>query len=628
MTVQSPGAQPHEGRYVLQRTMFAAPAPALPDDLYAVIDRGAVTRERDRVLLGPGSRLTTETYFGRFPAAYFRCWTTVRCVVAEVTVAGSVRLTLRASDANGDSVILEERLIDTVAPQTVRLSSPLRPRDADGSMWMDFETADGPGTVQSLRWTSSVPGRGRSSSIVICTYDRPEECLRTLRSLATDADVLDLVDRVCVVDQGRDAVHAQPGFASLSAHYASKLTYLRQHNLGGTGGFTRGLLEVIDAGSQHRPNVLFMDDDILLEPETVLRLAAFADRADRQIIVGGQMLSLRDPQFLQAGAEQADLRKLASARIVPGAVAGIDLTRLLPHTRTDAGYNGWWCCLLTHEVVHACGLPLPYFIKWDDIEYGVRAARQGVPTVTLPGAAVWHPDPASKDTDDWSRYFSYRNALITSAVHGELSGPSAAAVLARDFAVCLTGMQYALAATLLQAVEDFLAGPDVLDDGGVSALTMVRTLRSGYPDASPQEASGVPGGAHCPGADVAPRVPAAAMAVRCFTQLIGRTRTSAVLNAADAQWWRVAAFRTVEVANPDPHVQEVRIRTYDRAAFLRLSVRGVRVLARLARDAPTAQSAWQQAVPQLSSRSNWARLFADHGEAGKPLTTPRGRDER
>ncbi|MFC5099462.1 glycosyltransferase family 2 protein [Kibdelosporangium philippinense] len=95
----------------------------------------------------------------------------------------------------------------------------------------------------------------------------------------------------------------------------------------------------------------------------------------------------------------------------------MDLTKTLPHKRVTAGYNAWWSCLIPAEVIEKCGLPLPMFFQWDDIEYGTRAGRNGFATVTLPGAAVWHADFAWKDWDDWARYFSLRNSLITSALH-------------------------------------------------------------------------------------------------------------------------------------------------------------------------------------------------------------------
>src|SRR5699024_12049926 len=40
------------------------------------------------------------------------------------------------------------------------------------------------------------------------------------------------------------------------------------------------------------------------------------------------------------------------------------------------------------------------------------------PTVTLPGAAVWHADFYWKDGDDFGQFFGLRNSLITATVHG------------------------------------------------------------------------------------------------------------------------------------------------------------------------------------------------------------------
>ena len=68
--------------------------------------------------------------------------------------------------------------------------------------------------------------------------------------------------------------------------------YLRQPNLGGAGGFSRGLYEVSSIADH--ANVILMDDDILCEPETVLRLNAFANLTPTPTIVGAQMLYLKN----------------------------------------------------------------------------------------------------------------------------------------------------------------------------------------------------------------------------------------------------------------------------------------------------------------------------------------------
>jgi galactofuranosylgalactofuranosylrhamnosyl-N-acetylglucosaminyl-diphospho-decaprenol beta-1,5/1,6-galactofuranosyltransferase len=43
--------------------------------------------------------------------------------------------------------------------------------------------------------------------------------------------------------------------------------------------------------------------------------------------------------------------------------------------------------------------------------------------------------------------------------------------------------------------------------------------------------------------------------------------------------------------------------------MLKLGIRGVRVLARLAREGPLLRRQYQAAMPELTSRQNWQRLF-------------------
>ena len=64
------------------------------------------------------------------------------------------------------------------------------------------------------------------------------------------------------------------------------------------------------------------------------------------------------------------------------------------------------------------GLSLPLFIKWDDSEFGLRAKAAGYPTVTFPGAAVWHvPWTDKNDALDWQAYFHQRNRFIAALLH-------------------------------------------------------------------------------------------------------------------------------------------------------------------------------------------------------------------
>ena len=264
----------------------------------------------------------------------------------------------------------------------------------------------------------------------------------------------------------------------MAAQLGDKLVYLRQANLGGSGGFTRGLYE-ISSISDHA-NVILMDDDILCEPETVLRLNAFANLTPTPTIVGAQMLNLKNTRYLHVGAEEVNLTTLQPGRWAPNALHSSDMVKHQQKKRTDAEYNGWWSCLIPAEVIAAVGLPLPIFIKWDDIEYGLRAGAAGFPTVTLPNAGVWHADFHWKDLDDWTHYFIVRNSLITAALHGDIDVSPTGTMLARVIAEAIISMRYGLAHTMIRGLEDFLEGPADLADGGMAAGSSIRTERNEY----------------------------------------------------------------------------------------------------------------------------------------------------
>ena len=270
-----------------------------------------------------------------------------------------------------------------------------------------------------------------------------------------------------VVDQGTDPCESRLEFAEIATALEGRLRYVRQPNLGGAGGFTRGMFDATAGAPEDDHDVLLLDDDILLEPEILLRLTAFAACTTHPTIVGGQMLNLLHPAHLHISAERADPELLKVGIPMPDALDEAYLLgsdeRLLPigqDRRVDTEYNGWWACLVPATIIRAIGYPLPLFFQWDDIEFGYRARAHGFPTVALPGAGVWHADFGWKDWDEWHRYFNMRNGLITAALHTGFSTRRILRRLGTLLSQYLVAMHYGLAATLIQAVEDFLEGPE------------------------------------------------------------------------------------------------------------------------------------------------------------------------
>ncbi|MBB3086102.1 glycosyltransferase [Geodermatophilus sabuli] len=598
-------------RLLVQRTLFAGPFPEAPAELYSRAERGAAVRERDRVVLDGFAVLSTNTYFGRFPASYWQRWTSADRVEVTLVASGSGLIRLLASDSKGISRTVSTARVTDAEAEHVRLSAAIDRFVDGGALWLEFETADAPLTVSQARWTVPAVRRRRATVVVICTYNRADDCIATLQTLASDVEVASGLSAVYVIDQGTDTVDSRAAFPQVQEALGSLLRYVQQPNLGGAGGFTRGIFEAIRNETVDRVNLLLMDDDIRLEPDTAVRLTGLADAATKPILVGGQMLNLFHPERLHVGAESADLDILRAGLPVPDALTNADVTEQRQEVRVDAAYNAWWTCLIPSEVVSAVGYPLPVFFQWDDIEFGLRAREAGFPTVTLPGAGVWHADFAWKNWDDWSRYFSFRNSLITSALHGDFDRSRIVEHLARQLANYLVSMRYGLAVLMLKAVEDFLRGPEVLADGGAAVSREIRALWSSHPETKNHPASAVPG----VDADTVeravpagtPSMPKSVLAKRVLWQLLGKARGKAAVADADAYWWHVSLFETAVVT--DPSQEGVRVRRYDRQLMRELGRRGATVLWRLTREGERARDQWRAGVPELTSRAAWSRLF-------------------
>ncbi|MDR7301846.1 glycosyltransferase [Haloactinomyces albus] len=610
-----------QDRLLTQRGLFAGPSDVVSKDLYTEIVRGVATRTRESVTLDASAKVTGNTYFGRFPASYWQRWTTVKQVTVEAVVTGSGHLSVAASDVEAEPRIVATREITDAERTAVALEAKVDKFLDGGALWLDLVTDVGQQlTVTNVRWTVEPPEKIRPTAVSIPTTNRPDDCLATLRTLADSLPALETLDAIYVMEHGTDRVDSREGFTEVAERLGDRLHYITQPNLGGAGGFTRGLYEVAEHTETEHANVLFMDDDVLLEPDLVIRLTAFSNKAANPIIVGGQMLNLLHPNQLHVGTEYARLNTLEPGQPVEHSLTTADLLGVDEETgkpnrqerRLDAGYNGWWSCLIPYEVVQEIGYPMPFFFQWDDAEYSYRARAHGFPTVTLPGAGVWHADFHWKDWDEWHRYFNLRNSIITAALHSPFDLNVVCRVLLAQVVRYLLGMQYGLTATLIKAVEDFLAGPQILHDGGVAAMKEIREIRAQYPETKRHDATEVPGIASN---DIeiinnAPR-PALQRVIllkRIIDRLLGKHRFAlgAVPND-EAHWWHVSLFETAVVT--DASQEGVRVRSYDRQKMFELGKQAVKVLNRLRKEGPSVRAQYQRAMSELTTRENWTRLY-------------------
>src|SRR5690606_843300 len=136
--------------------------------------------------------------------------------------------------------------------------------------------------------------------IAITTMNRPDFCADLLVQLA-DPDLRPYLDEVLVMEQGTQKVTDSPVFADARDALGETLRVIEQGNLGGSGGYARGQLESVRKGTA--TYMMCLDDDVICEPESVIRSVTFGDLARRPTIVGGHMFSIYSRSRLHSFGE-------------------------------------------------------------------------------------------------------------------------------------------------------------------------------------------------------------------------------------------------------------------------------------------------------------------------------------
>jgi galactofuranosylgalactofuranosylrhamnosyl-N-acetylglucosaminyl-diphospho-decaprenol beta-1,5/1,6-galactofuranosyltransferase len=580
---------------------------------------------RRSVTVPASAKVSFASYFNAFPASYWKRWTTVTEVVLRLTVRGAGRIDVYRSKPSGDVVHLQGHPVRSPKTWTdLELRVNLSPYEDGGWIWFDVFTDDTALEIKEAAWTTD-QDLPRQTVAIGTTTIRPVDCVIALQALAEDPMVLDVITKVFVADQGPKKIREVPGFAEAAAALGDKLQVIEQDNLGGSGGFTRGLYEALEHTDADQ--IMLMDDDIRLEPDAILRSNAFARAAAQPVVVGSHMLNLQARARLHSMGEVVDLAS-CFWRAAPGAVTDHDFgeeplreTEEL-HRRIDATYNGWWMCLFPREVVRNTGYPLPLFIKWDDAEYSLRALEHGYPTVSLPGSAVWHmPWTDKNDATDWTAYFHTRNRLILAALHSPYDVRST--LLKQGLKLSLRhllSMEYSTVAVQQKAIEDFLAGPDRLFESLRTALPEIRALREEYSDARvlPSAREFPPPTFDMVRAEamLKPPVNPVVIAARASKALVHNLRAPEPaagdrpqinVPATSARWFLLGNLDSATVSNADG--SGVAFRRRDPKAFKQLSAQVLRNYRRLAQEWPRLKKVYRDALPELTSVESWRKVF-------------------
>ena len=580
--------------------------------------------------LRQGDKMSFGTYFNAFPASYWRRWSVVDDVRLSVTVAGrGASVTVYKSMANGRSQRVDAATVEGDR-ETFDFDLTLTPFVDGGWYWYDVVAGDEDAVVESAEWTAEVPAdraQHGTADIVITTMNRPDFCAKLLTQIGEDDQLRPYLDTVFVSEQGTKKVADSEFFEFAEKALGDRLVVNVQGNLGGSGGYARGQLESVRKGTA--TYALMMDDDVVCEPEGIIRAVTFGDLARRPTIVGGHMFSIYSRSRLHSFGEIVQPWKFWWMTPLDGfsdwdlAARNIRSARWL-HKRVDVDFNGWFMCLIPREVLERVGLSLPIFIKWDDLEFGLRAKEAGYPTVTFPGAAVWHiPWTDKNDAVDWQAYFHHRNRFIAALLHSPY--PKGGRMVRESLnhqIKHLVSLQYSAVELRHQALEDVLAGPYGLHGVLSHKLDDVNTFRKQFTDAQlhadpdsfppirrtkpPRKGKGA--GVDIPGR-VAQLVTAGLAPIRQLRPVreMSKEFPEAELSAMDAKWYRLAGYDSAVVSMNDGASAALYRR--DPEHYRELLRKTVAIHAQLHREWPRLAAEYREALADITSPEAWEETF-------------------
>ncbi|QGN56653.1 glycosyltransferase [Nostocoides sp. HKS02] len=412
-----------------------------------------------------GARVAFDRWLAALPLGYWARFTTLETVRLQLSSTAPVDVTVVASDAAGRVRTVASGEAGVAGAPDLVIDVPVSACAGGGWVWPEVQARTEAAEVSFGWYAVGVAPPARSLAVAVPTFDRHDAVLRQLDVLAAaleDGVLDDVVGLVVVIDQGSVPVTDAPGWPQAAARLGDRLRHVRQGNLGGSGGFTRGLVEAF--ANPTIEHVALIDDDAFPQPEGLASAWAFAQATARPTIVGGHMFDAARPTVLYRLGEVLDRRRFTWTSL-SGTPRNCDLADQ-PVTRhrwmgpaREVDFQPWWLAVVPREAVDSTGLPLPFFLKWDDVEFGLRAGRSGVASVVLPGAAVWHDAWTGKANETtWPAYFLLRNRIVTALLLGHRPWLLAAEWLAVSARHALRREPGALALRRA-ALQDVLAGP-------------------------------------------------------------------------------------------------------------------------------------------------------------------------
>jgi galactofuranosylgalactofuranosylrhamnosyl-N-acetylglucosaminyl-diphospho-decaprenol beta-1,5/1,6-galactofuranosyltransferase len=406
---------------------------------------------KDSLELTAGQSVSSNTFFNSFFLAYWLRLTRLKTLFLQIKTRGKFRLEMIQHTVLGEEELVVSReitdatdieLSPSAMPAAIRLSFTLTALE-DKAQLLDgsWRTKDSPDPLRL--------------GIVIATFGRDIFAERLIHRILDDTGLQSEDIRLVVTDQNP--------VSKLGHLNQARCRIVTQNNLGNPGGLTRSLYEMLHGENRFDPtHVMFIDDDVDLETDSILRSIRLQQFAKTPFIIGGIMLDLYRPDHALCHGEN----------LSPNDEGVRSLRRNFPDTDisdtnglnsfsipSDYDYSAGWFCVFPAEVYANIGYQIPFFIQgYEDAQFCLRAREIGYLTYTIPGVGVWHLPFYSKKTADWKLAMSNYHQMVHHCLYGHQDCAGFFFQVGTSALQELLQGRYRHAAALVRAMENFLNG--------------------------------------------------------------------------------------------------------------------------------------------------------------------------
>lgn len=428
----------------LQTLIFPKIEINAPEEMYFRGEKAsdATTFEEIGIRIPKTGKCTLDTYFNAFSVRAWKENTTVEDLSVALRGSGKVRVRVGLHQLGQSPRWLTESVV-TLSDTLTNIEIDVWHKLQDGLIYLELLAIEDTHLQEGHFFTSTPPQVDVKLGIVVTHFNRKHYVLpamkRVSEELLSDPDFTDKIELV-VVDNSRN----------IEPHEAGKALVIPNQNLGGSGGFTRGLLHLMDNGFTH---CLFMDDDASCEIESIrrtYRLLQFAN--DQRIAIAGSMLLEEKPSTIhEAGAvfNNGSFRPIKHGHDV----RRVDQLLSLEKEHEPIGYGAWWHFAFRIDAL--AYYPFPFFVRGDDILFSLM---NDFKIKTVNGVAVWAEDFATKESPS-TRYLGMRCTLLLMLLTSEKSVTRHIKVMHQWFKASNLAYNYASAAAIRLAIEHVLQGP-------------------------------------------------------------------------------------------------------------------------------------------------------------------------